>query len=99
MLFLAYPETRFKVSKVVPVKEKHVTFEASVSGRGQVTIDKVIETPPEFKSNYHLIVDARDKRYYVRLTAKDGWLLPERIKDQAEEIARSHIEAQEPLRN
>jgi hypothetical protein len=80
------------------VKEKHITFEASVSA-GHVTLDKVMETPPEYKGNHDLVVDARDRRYYVRLTAKDGWLLPERLKDEAAQVAKNQIEAREPLRN
>jgi hypothetical protein len=83
---------------VLLVKETHLTFEASVSG-GQVTLNKVMETPLEYKGNHDLVVDARDRRYFVRVTGVDGWSLPERIKGEAVLVAKSQIEISEPLRN
>ena len=80
------------------MKEKHVTFEASVSG-GQITLDKVMETPPEYKGNHDLVVEARERRYYVRVTGTGGWSLPERVKGEAVQVAKSQIEQSEPMRD
>jgi hypothetical protein len=46
-----------------------------------------------------VVVDARDRRYFVRITGADGWSLPERIKGEAVLVAKSQIEISEPLRN
>lgn len=80
------------------LKEQHITFEASVSGSGKVTLEKVMETPPEYKGNHDLVVDARDRRYYVRITGTGGWSLAERIRHDAIQVAKEQIEAREPLR-
>lgn len=79
------------------MKELHVTYEASVSGNGQVTLGNVIPTPSEAKGNHDLVVEARDRRYLVRITGVGGWSLPDRIKGEAAQEAKRQIEAKEPL--
>lgn len=82
----------------VTVKEMHVTYEASVSGKGQIKLDHVMATPSEAKGNHDLVVDARDRRYFVRITGTDGWSLSEWVKGEAAQEAKRQIEAREPLR-
>lgn len=83
---------------MLPLKEMHITYEATVSATGQVTLGKVMQTPGENKGNHDLVVDARDRRYYVRITGTDGWSLAEWIRHEAVQVAKRQIEENEPLR-
>ena len=79
------------------MKERHITYEATVVGKGHVTLGKMTETPAANRGNHDLVVEARDRRYFVRITGEGGWSLPEWAKGEALQVAQRQIEADEPL--